>query len=239
MKKWIAVLCVAVLCVTGAGTAGPPTDGFQTTLSLGLTLNEGNTDSSLANVSLMTERRNTEREISAGAEYLYGQQDDRKNVDKGRLQAGVKELVGDPFFLSADVGVMRDRIADIDYRAILATGVGYFFVKTEVVSLSLDIGPAYVWEKVADGRDDYFGARAAQRYTHTLSETARLWQSLEYVAEAEDFDNYLLTGEAGIEAAINARLSLRTAYRISYDHEPAEDTKSTDHQLVTSVVVRL
>ncbi len=237
-KKIITILCVVGLW-NYVATAEKTTDGFETRIAFGLTLNEGNTDASLMTSELTTESRTKRREITAGGEYLYGERNGEKNADRTRLYAGTKEFVSEPFFLSGDLAAKRDRIAEIDYRVISSVGAGYFFIDTDNVTLSVDTGPAYVWEKVSGGREDYLGARFAQLYRHRLNENARWWQSLEYVPELQSTVNYLLTGEAGIEAAVNSRISLRTVYRVAYDNEPAEDKRTTDHQLITSIVVSL
>jgi putative salt-induced outer membrane protein YdiY len=238
MKKLMPVILSAVLALSSI-RAEAGTDGFETSLSLGVTLNQGNTDSSLGNASLLTERKTDERELRAGAEFVYGEVDGEKSAESGRAFIGLKEILRERLYGSADSSAMYDPIADVKYRAIAALGIGYFLIKDEAASLSVDVGPAYVWEKVGGATDDYLAIRFAERYDRALSDTAKVWQSLEYIPEADDFNNYLLMGEVGVEAALNTRLSLRLVYKVIYDNEPAPDTKKSDRQLVAGLVVKL
>ena len=236
-KTMIGILAGGLTAGVALGEAG--SGAFATSLSLGLTVNQGNTDSSLGNAALVTESISGNREIRAGAEFTYGEQDSEKNTENGRVFVGVKEGLSDRAYVTADASGMYDPIASIDYRAIASVGLGYFLMKDEAASLSVDVGPAYIWEKVGGETEDYFGIRFAQRYTRDLSETAKVWQSLEYVPEAEDFENYLFLGEVGVEAVLNSRMSLRTVYRVTYDNEPAPDAKKSDRQLLAGLVIRL
>ncbi len=237
MTKTLAALLVGTAVAFTAARAEP--DGFETTLSLGVTLNQGNTDSSLGNASLLSERKTDLRTIRAGIDFVYGEQDGEKSAENLRGFAGIKETLRDRLYATADLLAMADPIADVDYRAIVSAGLGVYLMKDDVVTLTVDAGPAYIWEKVGGVSDDFWGLRAAQRYDRALSETAKVWQSLEFVPEAEDFDNYLLIGEIGVEAALNSRLSLRTVFKVTYDNEPAPGARKADRQLLAGLVIRL
>lgn len=72
-----------------------------------------------------------------------------------------------------------------------------------------------------------------------MTKTAKLVQSLEYVPEAGDFSNYLLTGEAGIEAAISEHLNLRVVVQDKYDSTPAEGAEYNDVSLIAGLGLTL
>ena len=94
-----------------------------------------------------------------------------------------------------------------------------------------------MWEKVDGASNDYLALRFAERYSCQATKTAKLVQSLEYVPEAEDFDNYLLTGEIGVEAAMSERLrSVRTPVETSSSsmRATASSTASDDVSSVRS-----
>jgi len=87
--------------------------------------------------------------------------------------------------------------------------------------------------------DDYLALRFAERYSCQALKNAKLVQSLEYVPEAEDFDNYLLVGEIGVEAAMSDRLSLRVVLQDKYDNTPAEGKERNDFSLIAGVGIQL
>ena len=59
------------------------------------------------------------------------------------------------------------------------------------------------------------------------------------MAEAEDFDNYLLTGEIGVEAAMSERLNLRVVVQDKYDSTPAANAEYNDVSLIAGVGLSL
>ncbi len=66
-------------------------------------------------------------------------------------------------------------------------------------------------------RDDYWGIRCGERYTLQVSETAKLWQSAEYLPNADDFDQYLINAEIGMEAVVTKLISLRLVLQDGYN----------------------
>jgi putative salt-induced outer membrane protein YdiY len=238
MKKYAYMLAGLVLTITSA-SAEEASGAFSTSLALGYTLNQGNTDSTLATAGLLTEGKWQEREVRAGADYMLGRESGATTADNARGFVGFKELLKYDIYGTTDASVMYDKIADVDYRTILSVGLGYYFLRTDKANLSLDVGPAYVWEKVGGEKDDYLAVRVAELFDYAISETAKVFQGLEYIVEADDSDSYLLTAEFGAEAQLNARLSMRLSYKINYDSEPAEDKKKSDRQLIAALVMSL
>lgn len=79
----------------------------------------------------------------------------------------------------------------------------------------------------------------AERFEHLLSETAKIWQSLEYLPAFDDFDLYLLHVEAGVEAALNSDLNLRVVVQDRYDSDPAPAAEHNDVSLIASLVYKI
>ncbi len=264
MKTFLMMLAAASLAVsvqaaeTKSDEPAPKKDGFTTALNAGLTLTDGNSDTLAANVSLVTEgERQGLGSVRAGAEANYGESsirrtvtsddgttttitdDSEKTVDNAKLFANVKKTLSPHTFASLDGSVLFDDIALVDYRAMLGPGLGVYVVKNDKRELSLEAGPSYVWEKVDGETDDYLALRFAERYTCQITKTAKLVQSLEYTPEASDFDNYLLNAEAGIEAAMNDRLTLRVVVQEKYDSTPAAGTEYNDVSLIAGIGLNL
>jgi len=248
MKKFLLVL--AALAVAGSASAAEKKaakaeeavkkDGFTTALNAGLTMTDGNSETMAANASLVTEGvKEGLGSMIAGIEGNYGENTvdgvETKTIENVKASANAKKTLSERTFAYLDGSVLTDDIADIDYRATLGPGLGAYLVKNDKRTLSLEAGPSYVWEKVAGATDDYLALRFAERYTCQATKTAKLVQSLEYMPEAEDFDNYLLTGEIGIEAAINDHLSLRVVLQDKYDNTPAAGAERNDVSLIAGL----
>ena len=266
MKKYLLIAAALALAASAAaaekkagkdeaGAEAPA--GLATALNAGLTLTDGNSETLAANVGLKTEgAQEGLGSVLAGAEFNYGEstvrtktvdeaggetvaETDEKTVENAKLFANVKKTLSPRTFLSLDGTALYDDVADVDYRATLGPGLGFYAVKNDKRELSLEAGPSYVWEEVGGARDDYLALRFAERYVCQALPNAKLVQSLEYLPEAEDFDNYLLVGEIGVEAAMSDRLSLRVVLQSKYDNTPAEGKERNDLSLIAGIGMHL
>lgn len=258
MKKLIIV--VTGLVLTGSALAAEKeakaedSAGWRTSLNAGLTLTDGISDTLAANIGLETEgEKEGLGSVITGMEANYGEstlsstttdeatgettvtEENEKTVENAKAYANVKKTLSPMTFASLDGSVLYDDIALIDYRALLTPGLGAYLVKNEKRTLAVEAGPSYVWEKIDGLSDDYLALRIAERYTCKATETAKLVQSIEYVPEIEDFDNYLITFEIGLEVAVNDHLNLRVVFQDTYDNTPAEDTERNDLSLIAGL----
>ena len=254
----LAVSAAAAEKQAASDGAAAPQAGFATALNAGLTLTDGNSETLAVNASLKTEgEKEGLGSVLAGAEANYGEstvagtavdpatgetvatESDEKTVENAKVYANVKKTLSPRTFAALDGAALYDDIAQIDYRATLGPGLGLYVVKNDRRTLSLEAGPSYLWEEVAGAANDYLALRFAERYACQATKTAKLVQSLEYVPEAEDFDNYLLTGEIGVEAAINDHLSLRVVVQDKYDNTPAPGAERNDLSLIAGLGLTL
>jgi putative salt-induced outer membrane protein YdiY len=246
MFRSTTVWGVAIACVLLAAAASAQDEGagMKTTFALGATFTDGNSETMQANVSLVTEgERESLGSVRAGIEGNYGEttvdDESETTVENAKAFAHVRKTLSELTFAYIDTSALYDDIARVDYRITLGPGLGTYLVKSESTALSLELGLAYVWEDVADDTDDYVAARAAERLEHKISETARVWQSVEYIPQTDDFDDYLLNGEIGVEAALNASLNLRIVVQDKYDSRPAPGLERNDVSLIAGISVNL
>ena len=103
----------------------------------------------------------------------------------------------------------------------------------------MEVGPAYVWEKVSGVTDNYLALRLGERFDYAISDTAKIWQSLEYLPKADDFGDYLLNVEVGAEAAMNSTMSLRLVLQNKHDSTPGDGLEKNDLVLIGGIGVTL
>lgn len=78
-----------------------------------------------------------------------------------------------------------------------------------------------------------------QRYSCQITPTAKLIESVEYIAATEDFNRYLLAAEVGVEAAMTERISLRVVVQDKYNSDPAEGKEYNDVSLLAGIGLSL
>jgi len=219
-------------------------EGFKTALSLSVSLTDGNSQTLQTQAALLTEGPLTGiGPLRAGLEGAYGEStvNDQKDttVENARAFANAKKTLSPTSFLSLDGSLLYDKISEIDYRATFGPAVGVFLAKTDSLTLSAEIGPSYVWEKVDGVTDEYLALRMAERLDWALLPTAKIWQSLEYLPRTDDFGDYLLQAELGTESALSARLSLRIVLQSKYDSTPGAGLEKNDLGLFAGLSLSL
>ncbi|MFN0066953.1 MAG: YdiY family protein [Limisphaerales bacterium] len=208
---------------------------WETTAAAGATVTAGNSDTVLFTADVNTLRNWENDKLTAGLSGGYGEDNSEVNNEFLRAFAQYNRALTDRWYAYGRLDFLYDGIADIDYRFSLSPGIGYHLIKNDRTTLSAEAGPGYVWEKVGGIEDDYPTIRFGERFTFKINDRARLWQSFEFVPQIEDFGNYFLSGELGIEADITKRMSLRVVASNQYRSEPADGRDENDFRLVAGV----
>lgn len=235
-KQMMLTSMVALAVVAVTAQAEP----WKSSVSLGITATDGNSETLSLNGGVLTEKKSDVDAWRFGADGQYGEVGDSKTNEQVKAFAGYRHTISGRCYGLMDVTLGYDAIADIDYRLIVSPGVGYYALKDDQVTLGLEIGPSYIKEKVAGEEDDYVAVRIADRYERKLSETAKCWQSAEYLPSVDDFqDDYLLNGEVGVEAQINGTASIRLVVKDAYDSTPAPGREMNDVTVLGALVYTL
>ena len=216
-----------------------PVAAKENSIALGLTMTDGNSDTLLGNISLLSLRNRDPHSLRLGLDYAYGEDNNEKNTDNAKGVAEYRYRMSDRAYAFGTLSVLSDDIADIDYRVVLAAGPGYYLMKDDRVTLGLEAGPAYITEKVGGEDNDDLALRVGERYDRVLSPTAKCWQALEYLPVVDDFDDYLMNFEIGVEAAINSSASIRLVVKNAYDSTPAVDREKSDTTVIGALAYQL
>ena len=208
---------------------------WENEAAAGVSLAKGNSDNLSYNLHLLSSYELDNIEAKLGANWHYAENNDVKNTDSFKAFGEYRYLLNDRAYLGTNASYLVDDITDIDYRIDLGVVAGYYLLKNKDQKLSFEAGPGYVWQDQADITDDYLTLRFALRYEQQLAQRSKLWFSSIYTPAADDFSDYLLSAEAGIDTAINDHWAIRTAIRYQYDSTPAPDRQSGDTLLTVGL----
>jgi putative salt-induced outer membrane protein YdiY len=239
MKHWLRTGLVLGLALAGITSSfGQSTNRWEKSASAGLALTKGNSDTLLFTADFLAARKWTEDEVSLGAAASYGENNDVKNNETLRAFGQWNHLFTEHFYSYVRLEGLHDAVADVEYRVTLSPGVGYYFIKNDRTRLSGEAGPGIVFEKQGSEESQYITARIAERFEHKLNDRARIWQSLEFLPQVDDLNNYIINAEVGVEAALTKKLSLRVVASDTYDREPAPGRKQNDVKLVSAIALK-
>ena len=137
----------------------------------------------------------------------------------------------------AKLNWLQDEPAGIDTRYTLGAGVGYHFLTDEKHELRGEAGLDYTDEEYVDNTaDDYLALRLFGMYGYNFNDKNRFTQSLEYLPDLGDFDNYLFNSVTAFTSAISDVFSLKTSYEVNYNNEPPTGFEKTDTRFGITLV---
>ena len=245
-----AALLTALLLATSLASAQdqsnsvtnppPKKNPWETSAAFGFTLTSGNSETLLATISLDTKRKWERNEAAFGVAGGYGEDHDVVNNEFITAFGQYNRLFSERFYAGLRTDFNYDGIANLTYRVTITPLVGYYLIKSTNTSLSFEIGPSAVFEKYENqSQDTYMGIRFAERFEQKLSATTKFWESVSYVPQIDQWvEKYLITGEAGIDAAITKKWSLRVVFQDIYDSRPANGRKPNDIRLIAGTAYK-
>ena len=237
----------SALAQTTPVTAPPPPQ-WVSSAALGVTLTRGNSDTTLVSAEARTEDKwNEFNDLTLGANGLYGDQKTSgasKSTETADLLHGFAQynrvFAADKLYGFLRVDGLHDGIADIQYRLTTSPGLGYYVVKEKNTEVGVEVGPSWIDEKLGTAYKNYGALRLAERIRQTISDRARAWEMLEYLAQMDKLNNYIMNAEIGIEADLTKKknLSLRVTLDDSYNNDPAAGRLKNDLKLITSIAYK-
>jgi len=172
---------------------------------------------------------------------LYGKSDGEKNAESYSTELRTDYLFTERCYSFALGGFLRDEFAGIDSRYYVGPGIGHKFLIGPEHHLLGEAGVNWVKEEYTDHTDEAFvQGRAFAQYEYAFTDKNRFSQSVEYLYDFEDSDNYNLNSETALTSALSDYFSLKASYVVKYDHEPVPKTlDKTDRTLALTLVVNL
>lgn len=216
-------------------TAADAPKKWESTAAVGATVTQGNSDTLLFSANVLSTRKWEQNEWRLGADGAYGENQSIKNTEVIHGFTQYNRLFTERFFGYARVDAIHDSIAEVEYRFALSPGAGYYFIKNDRMTLSGEVGPGYIKERVGLIDHDYFTLRLAERFDYKINDRAKLWQTAEFLPQVDDFSNYIINAEIGVDTKITKDISLRVTLQDTYDNEPALGRKKNDLKLIAGV----
>ncbi len=199
----------------------------------------GNSDVTSLSVKNTLKYKFTEKLFSnwkVGA--LYGKSGGKKNAENYFTALRLDYSITEQFYVSAITGWQKDEFAGIDSMYYLGPSVGYKFLTGHKHLLLGEAGLRYVGEEYTNDTDkDYLSSRAFAKYEYPFTEKNKVSQSLEFLCDFKDSNNYNLNSETALISAFSNVFSLKTSYVIRFDNQPVPSTlKKTDTVLALTLI---
>jgi putative salt-induced outer membrane protein YdiY len=249
----IAVAAIATPLVSRGADATPSTTNhWESSVAAGATLTRGNSETFLGTISAGTGKKWDQNELAFGADVAYGttQTEDKSTTPPTKHTDTTTEtlhgfgqynrLFNERLYGYGRLEGLHDGVAEIRYRLSLSAGAGYYFIKTKETQLSGEVGPGLITQRLGDEDKTYATLRLGEKFNQALSDRARLWQTAEILPQVNDFNNFIVNFEIGIEADLNSskKLALRVYLDDTYNNVPASGRKKNDLKMVAAVAYK-
>jgi putative salt-induced outer membrane protein YdiY len=230
---------VATAAIAAAAPAAPPMATkfpWQNSVSLGLTLTRGNSDTTLFTADYLTQRKTPFDEYKIELNGSYGDQGSRQTVNNYKANAQWNHLFTPRIYTYGRVEGVRDIITDLNYRATVGPGLGCYLVKNTNTTFAVEGGGAFEAQRLDDKGDQTFATlRLADRFEQKINPHVRIWQNTEILPQVDAFDNYVVNFEAGVEALLSKSFSLKTYLDDNFDNTPAPGKLKNDAKIIAAL----
>jgi putative salt-induced outer membrane protein YdiY len=238
---WIAVVTLSVLVAGHASVQAGEEKPWDRNIALGLSVSSGNSDSILFNGAIKGDKLWPNDELHLGVDGAYGKSgpDHQLTAAFGHGAAQYNHLFSERLYGFVLADFLHDEISKLSYRVTLSPGAGYYLIKEEATKLALEASPAVVFEKYRhESRHNYIALRIADRFEHKFNDRAKIWQMTEWLPQVDDFSNYKLNTEVGVEAALTTAMSLRVVGQDRYVSQPPPGLKHNDILLTSQLAYK-
>ena len=201
--------------------------------NVGLDMNRGNTDQDTYHVDAESIFRWPDDRVT-----LDGSGDlEKSNGDKTKQQATLAgkydHFMNKKWFLYSGLGFEHDKFADLTLRTTASVGSGYQIYENDRTNLSIEAGPAYIWENYNESEnDDYAAAHWGLRFDHYLMEAWKLQAFHKHSVDwnLEDASAYLFKSATGLRIPVFDSMQATVQVNFDRNNNPAAGAKKNDYE---------
>jgi len=207
---------------------------YKSSVALGATYKDGNTEKSLFTMTLKGDRYSPENDWLNNLYGEYGKTEGDQTEGQLLGQSEWRHKFGGKNFFGGVFGeAYTDALKQVRTRLKLGPNLGYYFINEETMKFDTSVGVNWVYERTATSEDDFVEIRVAANYLWDFTETASYYLHVEYSANVEDTDdgNGLLV--TGLKSKVSENLALFIELRDEYDNTP--DGVGVEHNDVTVI----
>ena len=219
-----------------------PVKTWNGSLSAGLSLTRGNSDTSNFNAAFdLAHDRRRGNVFKADGLYLRGKSEANLTGDQLRLNLRDEVTFKGRGFLFGQARYLRDCFKRIDYVVAPAAGIGYKVVQGNGTSLGLSGGVGGVWERDRNaGLSNSVSVTFDEKLSYQVTTNATVMQSFAALWKTEDVTDALYTFNAGLAAGISAHAQLKVELLSTYKNRPTGNAlRKNDAALLMSVVYKI
>ncbi|MBF0193055.1 MAG: DUF481 domain-containing protein [Magnetococcales bacterium] len=141
-------------------------------------------------------------------------------------------------FVFLVTGWEKDEFAGVKSKLFIGPGAGYNILSGPKHTMATEAGINYVQEEFTNDTDNsYANGRLFGEYGYQFNEKSKFTQTLEYLHDFDEVDNFNVNSETSVTTAFTDIFSLKVGYTVKYDNEPLSSAyKKTDSVLAATLL---
>jgi putative salt-induced outer membrane protein YdiY len=226
--------------LTGVAAINPPGEPgvkFNGRINAGLNKASGNTDTESAHADAELIVRAVENRLTLGGAYNRASKDNRKSADNAGGYIKHDIFLTEKLYWYLNGEIEHDELKEINLWTMIGPGIGYQFFESELMNLSVEAGPSYVFTDYNQSSDeDSISGRWAVRFDRNFFN--RLFQyyfsNEGYVSASDSSDVFTFT-KTGFRFPLHTGFFLNAGFEWDWDNTPAEDADKSDYRYIMSL----
>lgn len=223
----VALASLAVVAVPAAAQDAPKPPPTEFNADLGFVNVSGNTAVTTLNVGEKLLRRMAPWEFRQDFSIVYGETDGEESSNLWRASLRGDRNLSDKFALYVRTGFERNKFAGITSRFAEGLGGVLKLLNTDIDQLEVQAGFEVTQQKTIDETTSFSSLRGAMAWKHKVGATASFSQSVEFLPNLDDSEDYRINSETTLLAPISQRIGMKASYQVRFDNQPALNVAGT------------
>ena len=215
---------------------------WSANVEVGANYKEGNNDVLEARGRIELRRTTLDDMLLFWASGDYGEQDDRRSTAEAKGGATYEYSLTDRWFWQAKFSLEYDEFENLDLRAIVSTGPGFYWIKRPDHELRNRVGLGYQHESFMDGTTTNEGLfNLGLDYHLDLAAWLRFTHTTDYYPSFEGLDDYRLVVDNAliIPLADSEVWKLKLGALYEYDSHPRPGVERLDQTYYANMLLEV
>lgn len=220
--------------LTAVNPPEKPKPEWDGNISAGYTQTTGNSETTSSSVDLKLSRRGEDDRITVTGYYLFGTEEKDGEEETSRDKWGIfgkyDYFITKKFYSFVNGSYERDRIANLDARAIVGGGVGYQWIESPVMNFNTDLGLGFMHEQYSDPEktNNTIVGQLGYHFDRKLTENLTFLHDCRLIPDLKKPSNFKVNSSAELRAALTKAIYANLKVIMDHNSEPAADAEKTD-----------
>jgi len=238
-----AVLFSLVVCIQAEEGSKDEKKSYSSSTSFSLLMTSGNSQAFSLGLDTEQNLELNKNHIQFKGSIIYSESDGSKDSEIYYSHLQYRRILSAKAYIVGLGRFERNVLSGYNYRFALSVGAGYLWKKSEKMELSSEA--AFGWSQENNIKKNggnnisltFASCLISNKFNIRISKTSELSFDEIFFLNLDNTKDYRISSLASISVNISIYLALKISYQVKYNHSPVPGYKSTDHYLLSSLVL--